>query len=580
MDQLFQLTRVDPVTGVAEVIPARERVDAIVAHPQTKEIIRSLDAQALYGLIHEAGLNDAVELVLYASADQVQAIVDFDCWTRDAIELPRLSTWLQVLLQREDAEFAEMIEHMDPEPLVLWIRDQIAIFQWEEDRDLLDTISDPVISSPDGVYALVIPEDDGTVTELIRHLLDRLYSISILTGHRFLEAARWELSSHLMETAYRFREGRLGDLGFVPFHEAQEVFAYVDPPAWAAKARARASDPEAEPLTISEAGALPPVDHQLQVLETKRFSERASFFTHAMAMLPAAFEPEKLERVVDSIMTQFRALVNRVHVAEMGNPGDMEAARIAADRTDDYLSIGLQLAARDDQRLAARVIGTAPLKKIHQAGFSTTARVAAQAKQLIKRGNLTLIDEQLSLLDPADADLFEGLLARRPTTSGTYDTPFRSVADVESVAMRLGEIAFVELVMFGTFRHTRDELAAMVFDEEQNASPVDSVTFRVLFATRVLGELLKPGRALAPLRLEQVHQVVASLGRTKGDAHSTLTATGVRLVSGAEGSDPRLAGLATAYSARVAGWLLDEIGELARPVTQPIAEQLVLIAPS
>ena len=579
MDELFQLTRVDPVTGVAEVIPARERVDAIVAHPQTREIIRSLDAQALYGLIHEAGLNDAVELVLYASADQVQAIVDFDCWTRDAFELPRFSTWLEVLLQRDDAEFAEMIDRMDPEPLVLWIREQIAIFQWEEDRDLLDTVSDPVISSPDGVYALVIPEDDGTVSQLIRHLLDRLYSMNILTGHRFLEAARWELSSDLQETAYRFREGRLGDLGFVPFHEAQEVFAFVDPPAWAAKARALATDPETAPLTISEAGALPPVDHQLQVLETKRFSEQSSAFTHAMAMLPVAFEPEKLEGVVDSVMTQFRALVNRVHVAEMGNPGDMEAARIAADRADDYLSIGLELAARDDRRLAARVIGTTPLKRIHQAGFSTTARVAAQAKQLVKRGNLSLIDGQLSLLDAADADLFEGLVARRPTTSGTYDTPFRSVSDVEAVAVRLGEIAFVELVMFGTFRHTRDELAAMVFDETRNTSPVDAVTFRVLFATRVLGELLKSGRALEPIRLNQLHQVLAAIGPKKGDAHSTLTATGVRLVAGADGSDTRLAGLATAYSARIAGWLLDELGELSRPVSQRIAEQLVLLAP-
>ena len=579
MDPLYQLTRVDPVTGVAEVIPAKERVDTIVSHPETKQIIRSLDHQALYGLIHEAGVNDAMELVLYASADQVQAIIDFDCWTRDDFELGRFSTWLEVLLQRDDAEFAEMIEHIDPEPMVLWIREQVAIFQWEEDLDVLDTIDDPVSSSPDGIYALVIPEDDGTVSQLVRHLLARLYAIGIVTGHRFLEAARWELSSDLTETAYRFREGRLGDLGFVPFHEAQEVFAYVDPPAWAAQARARAADPETPPLTFSEAGSLPPVDHQLQVLETKRFAEQTSFFTRAMASLPAAFEPDKLEAVVDGVLTQFRALVNRVHVAEMGSPGDMDAARVAADRADNYLSIGLQLAAVDNPTLAARVIGTEPLKRIHQAGFSATGRLATQARQLARRGNLTLIDEELSLLDTADAELFAGLFARRPTLNGTYDTPFRSLADIEAVAMRLGEIAFVELIMFGTFRHTRDELTAMVFDAERNVSPVDTVTFRVLFATRVIGELLKTGRELAPLRLDDVHSVLAGIGGTQGDAHSRFTATGVRLIVGGTHSDARLAGLATAYSARIAGWLLDELGDLTRPVQASIAEQLVLLAP-
>ncbi|MFT6397670.1 MAG: hypothetical protein ACJAYU_002424 [Bradymonadia bacterium] len=579
MDQLFQLTRIDPVTGIAEPIPAKERVDAIISHPQTKEIIRSLDHQALYGLIHEAGVNDALELVLLASTDQVQAIIDFDCWTRDEFELQRYSTWLEVLLQREDVEFAEWIDQMDPEPLVLWIREQVAIFQWELDLDVLDTIDDPVSTSPDGVYALVIPEDDGTTSQLLRHMLDRLYQISILTGHRFLEAARWELSSDLMETGYRLREGRLGDLGFVPFHEALEVFAFLNPPSWAADVRARAADPETEPLTFSEAGKLPPVDHQIQVLETKRFAEQSSFFTRAMGSLPSAFESKQLEAVVDSVLTQFRALVNRVHVAAMGNPGDTDAGRMAADRTDNYLSIALELAAGDNALVAARIVGIEPLKRIHQAGYSATARIAKQARQLVKRGNLSLVDGSLSLLDENDQDLFDGLLTKRPCLSGTYDTPFRSIADIESVALRLGEVAFVELIMFGTFRHTKDELAAMVFDETRNASPVVSVTFRVLFATRVLGELLKPGRELAPLPLDQLHKVVASFRGNKGDAHSKLTSTGIRLVSGRGLDDPRLAGLATAYSARIAGWILDEFGDLTRPVATEIAEQVVLLAP-
>jgi hypothetical protein len=190
-----------------------------------------------------------------------------------------------------------------------------------------------------------------------------------------------------------------------------------------------------------------------------------------------------------------------------------------------------------------------------------------------------LVDGSLSLLDENDQDLFDGLLTKRPCLSGTYDTPFRSIADIESVALRLGEVAFVELIMFGTFRHTKDELAAMVFDETRNASPVVSVTFRVLFATRVLGELLKPGRELAPLPLDQLHKVVASFRGNKGDAHSKLTSTGIRLVSGRGLDDPRLAGLATAYSARIAGWILDEFGDLTRPVATEIAEQVVLLAP-
>ncbi len=575
MEDLFQLTRVDPVTGIAEPIPARERVDAIIAHPRAREIIRSVDAQALYSLVYEAGLNDAYELVLYASGDQIQAIVDFDCWTRDELEPDRYATWLETFLQRDDDGFAEMIDRMDLEPMVVWLRESMQVFLWEDDRDLIDLIDAPVRTSPDGVYALVIP-DDESLGPLIRLLLERAYAHDIIFGHRLLEAVRWELTADATEHAYQRRMARLGDLGFVPFHEALEVYATLDPPKWAARARAVAADPASEPVLL-ERGSLPPVDHQIQVLEERRFSAESSMFTRAMAALTLVFDERRIEAIADSTLSQFRALVNRVHVADLGSPGDTTAARRAADRADAYLSIGLQLASGDDVPMAARVLGTAPLKEIHRAGYSATMKLAQQARQLVERGNLSLTDARSSLLDRADADLVDGLLDKRPTLSGTHDTPFRTLADVETAARRVGEIAFAELVHFGLFRHTRDELVAMVYDSERCATPVEFVSFRALFATRMFRELEQPGAELRPLDLATVHRVGAKLGSVE-EAHERLTADGLRLVCGR--SDARhLAGMATAYAAKIAGWILDEFGDRTRPVQPQVASQVVLLAP-
>jgi hypothetical protein len=197
----------------------------------------------------------------------------------------------------------------------------------------------------------------------------------------------------------------------------------------------------------------------------------------------------------------------------------------------------------------------------------------------VERGNLTLVDGALSLLDARDADLIDGLLARRPTLSGTYDTPFESMSDVEEAARRLGEIAFTELLFYGTFRHTRAELAELVFDASRCATSPDQATFRCLFATRVLGELQKTGRELAPLSLSELHAILAELA-SLDDAHTRLMSTGIRLISDRNSDTQRLSALATAYSARVAGWLLDELGDLDRPVPMEIANQLVLVAPS
>ena len=70
---LFQLTRKDPVTGEIEPVPAKERIEAIYDMERPQEVIRSMDPQALYTLIYEAGREDAYDLVLLASAEQVQA---------------------------------------------------------------------------------------------------------------------------------------------------------------------------------------------------------------------------------------------------------------------------------------------------------------------------------------------------------------------------------------------------------------------------------------------------------------------------------------------------------------------------
>ena len=157
---VFRLTRVDPVTGLAEAIPAKERVDALLSRPEAPALIRQLDHQALFSLISEAGVNDAYDLVLYASGEQVQSIVDFDCWTRDIFQVERFTNWLEVLLQRDDAGFREMVDEMDPEAIVFWLRSHVQVFLWEEDRELLDTLEGPLVTSPDGVYALIVPDED------------------------------------------------------------------------------------------------------------------------------------------------------------------------------------------------------------------------------------------------------------------------------------------------------------------------------------------------------------------------------------------------------------------------------------
>ena len=572
---VFRLTRVDPVTGLAEAIPAKERVDALLSRPEAPALIRQLDHQALFSLISEAGVNDAYDLVLYASGEQVQSIVDFDCWTRDIFQVERFTNWLEVLLQRDDAGFREMVDEMDPEAIVFWLRSHVQVFLWEEDRELLDTLEGPLVTSPDGVYALIVPDEDQ-VGVPVRHLLQRLYAEDILMGHRYLEAVRWELSSDLEERAYRLRDGRLGDLGFVPFHEAVEVYAWLPPRPWAAAATAKAMTPDTEPIILGDAGRLPPVDHQLQLLEERRFSERTSVFAQALGGIGSHVEEAKVLSVAESVLSQFRAVANRAHLADGGNPGDMQAARNASARAERYLSLGLELAAGDDRALASRILMTAPLRDIHRAGYSATLELQRQATRLVERGALTLTDAPLSLLDSNESDPLLGLLRRRPSRSETYDTPISTMAEVRALARGISEVAFVELTIFGTLRMRHDELSALIYDSERNATPVEMVTYRTLLSTRLLHLLRGEAGEILPMTLSELHASCDALASSEPD---TLVEQLAESIRPREGASQGFEALSIALAARVVGRLLDELGSAQRPIAREVAQSLVLLTP-
>ncbi|MCB9507094.1 MAG: hypothetical protein H6698_03280 [Myxococcales bacterium] len=570
MAELYQLTKPDPISGRPIPVSAKERIDAILDHPRAAALVRSLDVQELYSLIHEAGMEDGMDLVLYASAEQVQGIVDFDCWTRDDLEPTRVSAWLEVLLQREDEDFADLMTTLDPELLVIWLRQQCQVFVWEDDAELIEAIDAPVFSSPDGVYAIVVP-DDEELAGRIRHVLDRVYAMDLLRGHRLLEATRWELTTDMMERAYQQREARLGDLGFVPVHEAVEVYAYRNPADWAAGARARARAPELDVLKLSAAGTLPPTDRMLQHLETDLGGD-GGFLERSIAALGQVVPDAQLEPAVDSIFGQLRALVNRRHIADLGQPGDLDAARGAMRSVADTLSIALEYASGGDLLLSARTLASTPLRDAHQAGASIVAGLAKQARDLERRGNLTLVDGQPSLLEADVADLFDGLRARRPLRSAVDAAPFRRLSEVHAAARVLAEAAFLEMVVFGTLRHTRGELASVVFDPNRCVTPVELITFRVLLGTLAVAALADSHGGLEPVTAQALERAIAR-GRGEGGLARSATTALRALLRVPDGAAP----LADAVAASVGEWLAGELGGAS--VAPEIARQVVLLAP-
>ena len=224
------------ITFLTTAKTAARKIDAILNLSRPMQAVQALDAREFHALIQTAGLDQSMELIELASGEQVQALIDFDGWNRDRLEHKRFADWMMILLGCPDESLHRWFAKLDLEPIIVWMREHAQVFLWEEDRDLLDCVDAPVLTSPDGTYAIMVP-DDGEPADIVRMLLDRAYAYDLDYGRRLLEAARWELSAQMEEEGYRFRNARLEDLGFVGLDDAAAVYARIDLPAWAAAQR-------------------------------------------------------------------------------------------------------------------------------------------------------------------------------------------------------------------------------------------------------------------------------------------------------------------------------------------------------
>lgn len=512
IDPALQLNRRNPRTGVLEPVPASDRIRAILDHDHARDLVRQMDPQGLHALIHDAGLEDCHDLILMASAEQVQHLMDHDVWSRDRLEPERFATWLAILLQHEDEDLAEALDTLDPELIPLWLRQRIGVLFWEHDRELLDAIEAPVMSSPDGVYALVVPDEEAD-GPLIRLLLERLYALDVGVGRRALETVRWELSAQLEEQACQARLARLEDQGFVPFDEAREVYAWLDPGVWRGRIRDRALTSSTPPITLG-AGALPLVDTHLQHLEADQRSADPSFLVRALGAIGAVFPEASVEAIADAILSQLRAVTNRVHIADGADTGDQSAARLALGAAQRRVSLALELVSGGDPAVGARTLGTTPLILLHRLGHSAVMQLSRQAHAMHARGNLQLIEQPFSLLPEEDRDLLAGLRRPRPCMSETYGKPFRTASELERAAQRVGRIAAVELLLFEHAGWRRDALVEAFVRDLEEATPVELIHLGAVVSTHLLSG--RPDLPPAPLPAAEIRQRLASLAEGPG----------------------------------------------------------------
>jgi hypothetical protein len=177
--------------------------------PQLVDVIQRLDARALTHLIQHVGLEDAGEIVAFASAEQLERVFDEDLWRSPApgaaerFDPARFSLWLEVMLEMGAERVAEILAGMDEEFVTMAISQEVLVLDadvllqrrlgrgaegggWGPEDDLLENALESSVcfeldrylligtgrDSWDAILAVLVALDSGE-HELLVRILDR-----------------------------------------------------------------------------------------------------------------------------------------------------------------------------------------------------------------------------------------------------------------------------------------------------------------------------------------------------------------------------------------------------------------------
>lgn len=373
-------------------LPAKRQMDLILAAPEGRGLVDAIPPQEFYLLVKEIGETDALGLLELASPEQRTFILDLELWEKWSFSPDKAYEWLNHLLEAGESAVAEQLPHLDLELLLLMLEREISV-----GGGIGDLVTDEERTADydhtfDNIYFITFRKNEharaiGTFLDIIFRSDRELYLA-------LMEGIKGELETELEELAYRFRAGRLADLGFPELDDALALYARLDPASFAVEGEKR--------LAAGTGSHLPAAGGS------------DSFLQRVLARAGS----EELDQELTS-------LVNSAMVADGEALRDRDAMEQVFQRVHGYLNIALEYLADGSEERGGEIIRTEYLRRLFQLGFSIVMPLRSRA-------------ERVSSDDYATGKALRGLKAHPPRYYRAFDPEgtdgyreFRELADVK-----------------------------------------------------------------------------------------------------------------------------------------------------
>jgi hypothetical protein len=371
-------------------LPAHKRLDLILERADAEEVVAALPEQDFYLAVKELGEQSAGPLLALARPEQLNHLLDIDCWRRDELVPGKALAQLEEVALANGDKFLSWLYQADFELLVLLFKNWLDVeLIADEDEYHLAADADLPRQTLDGQYYfnLRYPEYE----ELIKSILGYLFE-----SHRELYL---ELMNHVVgcleteveELAYRFHRGRLEDNGIPDFSDARTIYRPIQPE--------RISAATKSPLPIETTEEAP--TFALALIQEQ------SLFAAAIALIE---EPA----VRQTIQIELATVANKIVMADELDPSAAEGLRYAAEKAGAYINLALEENAGAEVGRAAAALRGFYLEDLFRLAHGRISRVQTRLAHLRQDGWLSRWPQGLNLLDQEWLEPASLLLARTP----------------------------------------------------------------------------------------------------------------------------------------------------------------------
>ena len=226
-------------------LPTDDVMDQILESPQPAALVHSFKEEDLYLLLQDIGPESALPLLGLASNRQWEYLLDLETWDKDRLNSEALTRWLSLLFQADPKRMLDWSLGQKTDLLQFYLFKNLEVRIRETDQPASD-FSDDFFTEDDTFYVRIVDlpddqEEGHTAGEqrraFLANLIQRLSHHDHVAYQNLLIESASILPAETEEEAYRLRNVRLAEKGFLPLDEAVGVY---------------------QPLSISEFEAGPP----------------------------------------------------------------------------------------------------------------------------------------------------------------------------------------------------------------------------------------------------------------------------------------------------------------------------------